>query len=282
MKILVTGATGFIGNYLTEELLKLGHEVIATGIELKSKLKYKWLDRVTYVRCDLNQAIADPCKYFHAPDMLIHLYWEGLPNYKAQYHFEKNLFNSYFLIKNLIIGGLRNITVLGTCFEYGMKSGMLDEQLESAPVNAYALAKDVLRKFLEELKTAYDFNFKWIRLFYLYGEGQNKDSILEQLKRAVKNKEKIFNMSGGEQLRDYLPIEKAAEYIAKISLQNEITGIINCCSGKPVSIRSFVEKYLEERNLSIKLNLGYYPYPDYEPMNFWGDNSKLMKIIGRG
>ncbi len=280
MKILVTGATGFIGNYLVAELLRLKHKIIATGKESKDELKYKWIDKVTYIQSDLNQAIDNSYKYFYEPDILIHLYWEGLPNYKEHYHFEKNLFNSYFFIKNLITGGLRDITVLGTCFEYGMRGGMLNEDLESAaPANAYALAKDALRKFLEEFKKTYDFNFKWVRLFYLYGEGQNKNSILEQLKTAIKNKEKVFNMSGGEQLRDYLSVEKAAEYIAKISLQNEVTGIINCCSGKPISIRGLVEKYLEENNVNIELNLGYYPYPDYEPMAFWGDNTKLKRII---
>jgi dTDP-6-deoxy-L-talose 4-dehydrogenase (NAD+) len=86
-------------------------------------------------------------------------------------------------------------------------------------------------------------------------------------------------MSGGKQLRDYLPVEKVAEYIVKISIDDKITGIINCCSGEPISIRKFVENYIAEKNKNIELNLGYYPYPDYEPMAFWGDNKKLMKIL---
>jgi dTDP-6-deoxy-L-talose 4-dehydrogenase (NAD+) len=57
-----------------------------------------------------------------------------------------------------------------------------------------------------------------------------------------------------------------------------VQGIINCCSGTPVSVKTFVENYLKEKNRSIKLNLGYYPYTDYEPMYFWGDNSKLKLI----
>ena len=86
-------------------------------------------------------------------------------------------------------------------------------------------------------------------------------------------------MSGGEQLRDYLPIDLVADYLVSCSLQTEITGIINCCSGRPISVRKFVEKYLEEKNINIKLNLGYYPYADYEPMAFWGDDTKLKKIL---
>ena len=86
-------------------------------------------------------------------------------------------------------------------------------------------------------------------------------------------------MSGGEQVRDYLPVQKVGEYIANIALQQKIDGIINCCSGQPISIREFVKDYLIKNKKSITLNFGYYPYTDYEPMSFWGDNSKLKMIL---
>ena len=113
----------------------------------------------------------------------------------------------------------------------------------------------------------------------MYGKGQNPKSIIPQLELALENNDETFNISGGEQLRDYLPVKKVAEYIVKISLQNKINGIINCCSGEPISIRKLVENYLKLRNKKIKLNLGYYPYPDYVPMAFWGDNTKLKSIL---
>ena len=180
----------------------------------------------------------------------------------------------------MIEGGCKNIVVIGTSLEYGMQSGPLKEDLETKPNNPYALAKDNLRKYLTYLQTCYDFDLKWIRPFYMFGEGQSSNSILSQLKTAIENSEKAFDMSGGEQLRDYLPVEKVAKYIVKISLQNKISGIINCCSGQPISIKELVQNYLKENNKTIKLNLGHYPYPDYEPMAFWGDNKKLNKING--
>ena len=146
------------------------------------------------------------------------------------------------------------------------------------PKNPYALAKDTVRKFLFELQKHHDFDCKWIRLFYMYGEGQNPNSLLSQLEAALKNGNKEFNMSGGEQERDYLPIEKVAEYIVDISLQKDISGIINCCSGKPIKVKQLVENYLIDNNQEIKLNLGCYPYTDYEAMSFWGDNTKLILI----
>jgi|TARA_B100001971_G_C18258436_1_gene584373 dTDP-6-deoxy-L-talose 4-dehydrogenase (NAD+) len=279
MKVLVTGSTGFIGNYVVGELLKYNFDVIASGIELKKVIHPDWLDKVTYIKADLNESRKDWFSFFEKPDMLIHLSWEGLPNYKELFHLERNLPNNYFFLKNMVENGCKKVAVTGTCFEYGIQSGALKEDLETKPDNPYALAKDCLRKFLEQLQKKVDFNLKWIRLFYMYGKGQNTNSILSQLEQSLTRKDKVFNMSGGKQLRDYLPVEKVAEYIVKISIDDKITGIINCCSGEPISIRKFVENYIAEKNKNIELNLGYYPYPDYEPMAFWGDNKKLMKIL---
>jgi DNA polymerase III sliding clamp (beta) subunit (PCNA family) len=77
-----------------------------------------------------------------------------------------------------------------------------------------------------------------------------------------------------------LPVEKVADNIVSAALQNKITGIINCCSGEPITVEELVKQYLKANNNSIQLNLGYYPYPDFEPMEFWGDNSKLKLIVG--
>ena len=76
-------------------------------------------------------------------------------------------------------------------------------------------------------------------------------------------------MSGGEQIRDYLPIEDVARQLFRIFKSDE-SGIFNVCSGEPISIRQLVENRIQERNSSIRMNLGYYPYPDFEPMAFWG------------
>ena len=281
MKVLITGVTGFIGNSVVKELLKCNiYEIIATSLEIEKEVKnFEWYKDVKYINHDLNEENDNYYKFFEKPDILIHLAWGGLPNYRELYHFEINTFKNYNFIKNMVINGLKDVNVIGTCFEYGMQSGCLSEDLPSKPVTPYALGKDTLKKFILELNKKFKFYFKWIRLFYLYGKGQNPKSIIPQLDEALDMNAEFFNMSGGEQLRDYLSVEEVAKYIVKISLQKTICGIINCCSGKPISIRKFVEDYLERRNRNIKFNLGYYSYPDYVPMAFWGDNSKLKKIV---
>lgn len=282
MKVLVTGASGFIGNYVVTELLKHGYTVIASSRGQNKAEKFSWFSQVQYIPCDLSKIHDNFFQFFQQPDLLIHLVWEGLPDYKDLFHFEKNLILSYRFLKNMIENGLRFLVVAGTCFEYGMQSGALAENLETKPENPYGLAKDTLRKFLEQLQKKIDFELKWVRLFYMYGKGQSSNSILSQLDRALEKGETVFNMSGGEQLRDYLPVEKVAEYLVKIAIQNQVSGLINCCSGSPISIRKLVENYLEKKQKSIHLNLGYYPYPDYEPMAFWGDDKKLKVALRVG
>lgn len=279
MKVLVTGATGFIGNYVVNELLKHNCDVIATSIDPAETVQYPWLADVTYIPCDLNSEKNNYFTFFNKPDLLIHLAWEGLPNYKELFHFERNLYSSYSFIKNMVLNGLKDITVSGTCLEYGMQTGVLSETAPAQPTTAYGLAKDTLRKFLEQLQKKNEFKFKWIRLFYTYGKGQSRSSLLSQLEQATETGQASFNMSKGQQIRDYLPVEKLVEYIVEISLQNKVTGIINCCSGQPITVKQFVRNYSTKSKKTIKLNLGHYPYSDYEPMEFWGDTAKLNSIL---
>jgi nucleoside-diphosphate-sugar epimerase len=279
MRVLVTGATGFIGSYVVKQLLKQSCEIITSSRDPHKARLCEWFSRVKYIPYSLNDTKENLFDFFLCPDLLIHLAWEGLPNYKDLIHIEKNLFLNYQFLKTMIEYGLKSLVVTGTCFEYGMQSGVLNEAMVAMPNNPYGLAKDTLRKFLVHLQDKIDFEFKWIRLFYMYGRGQAPSSILSQLDKALENEETSFNMSGGEQLRDYLPVEKVAEYIVKIAMQNKVHGIINCCSGVPVSIRTLVEDYLEKKQKHIHLNLGHYPYPDYEPMAFWGDRSSLDQLL---
>ncbi len=280
-KVLVTGATGFIGNYVVAGLLQRGHQVIASSSSPAKARQLSWFQQVQYIAFDLASFddTVNYCQYFDTPDAVIHLAWEGLPNYKAAFHTGINLPRHNAFLTNMVRNGLTNLTVTGTCFEYGMQEGRLEETMPAQPANAYAQAKDALRRSLQQLQQQYAFHCKWVRLFYMYGKGQHPKSLLSQLQQALDDKQEVFNMSGGEQVRDYLPVEKLADYIVQIALQNRVEGIINCCSGQPITVRQLVEKYLHLQGASIRLNLGFYPYTDYEPMAFWGDTKKLQSLL---
>lgn len=278
MKIAVTGASGFIGRHVLSELASTQAEVFAVTRDVKRLQTLPVGVRV--VEMDISEPGENCFAQMGCPDVLIHLAWDGLPNYKSLHHFEAELPKHYDFIKMLVEAGLPAVMVAGTCFEYGMQSGALSEELVPCPNNPYGYAKDALRQQLEFLKRTKSFNLVWGRLFYMYGEGQPVSSLYSQLKEAALSGDSAFNMSGGEQLRDYLPVAEVAREIVRVVLTGSDIGTVNICSGVPVSVRRVVEQWLEDNNWNIKLNLGYYPYPDYEPMAFWGDRRRLDSILG--
>jgi nucleoside-diphosphate-sugar epimerase len=276
IKIAVTGGTGFVGRHVLAELSRHKVEVIASARDSERLLDSALGNHV--VEFDISKPGKDSFQRFHEPDILIHLAWDGLPNYKSLHHLESELPNQFRFLKSMIEGGLPSLLVAGTCLEYGMQSGPLSEDLPTMPNNPYAQAKDALRKQLEFLRTTKPFALTWSRLFYVYGEGQSKTSLYSQLKEAVRRGERVFNMSGGEQLRDYLSISEVARKIVCLAMTSRNVGTINICSGKPVSVRRLVEQWIVENKWEIELNLGHYPYLDYEPMAFWGDDAKFCSI----
>src|SRR5436305_1109209 len=128
-KVLVTGATGFIGNYVIKELLKHDVEIMATSSNEEKAKQQLWFDDVQYIQFDLNHfdASTNYFLYFDQPDILIHLAWEGLPNYTSSFHTEKNLPRHKALLESIVKNGLKDLTVAGTCLEYGMQEGCLTE-----------------------------------------------------------------------------------------------------------------------------------------------------------
>ena len=280
MKVLVTGATGFVGRHLVAALLARGCAVRAVARNVETAASMQWINDVEFVAADIHASDLDIAALTDGIDVLAHLAWPGLPNYRALFHFEHNLMADYRFIKGAVEAGVPQVLVTGTCFEYGMQSGPLSESTAPQPSNPYGLAKHTLHLFLQNLQQEKPFTLQWARLFYLHGEGQNPNSLLAALDRAIDSGDASFNMSGGEQLRDFLPIASAADYLAAIVHQRDFNGVINCASGQPVSVRALVEQRLRERGAALNLNLGHYPYPSHEPMAFWAVTERLQQLLG--
>ena len=281
MKVLVTGAAGFVGRYVVAELVSNGYEVIATSRRKEKAKNYEWFSSVEYIEHDFANTQENYYDFFCRPDLLIHLCWEGLSNYSDHTHVDRYLPRHCNFLRNIICGGLKNVVVTGTCQEYGLQSGELSEALPTNPTTPYGIAKDALYRYCVALCNSDPFRFVWLRLFYNFGEGQSPNSLFGQLDSAIRAKSEVFNMSGGEQLRDFLPIEEVAKRVVHVATLIQVEGVFNVCSGKPISVRRMVEGYLRKANCNIDLNLGFYDYPKYEPMAFWGDCGKLAESSER-
>jgi nucleoside-diphosphate-sugar epimerase len=277
LKIAVTGAGGFVGRHVLAELAR--HPVTVTAAMREVAKLGDVGQEVRVVELDISHTTAKDYERLGRPDVLIHLAWGGLPNYESLHHFETELPRQYLFLKTLVDAGLPTMLVTGTCFEYGMQSGELPEELLPLPINPYGYAKDVLRRQLEFLRSKHSFALTWARLFYMYGEGQAENSLFSQIRRAVERGDKVFDMSGGEQVRDYLPVTQVASSLVTIALQRANFGVVNVCSGKPISVKKLVQGWIKNYGWSIGLNLGYYPYSSHEPMAFWGNASRLRSII---
>lgn len=255
MRIAVTGATGFIGRHVMAALEFTGHEF-------------------SEAPRDVVDNPVGAFKRMGRPDALIHLAWEGLPNYGADHHTRHSVVQFNFL-RQAIEEGLRSVVISGTCEEYGMAAGCVAETTPTAPVHRYASAKDGLHAAMDDLCEPWC-GVTWARIFYPWGRTQHPKSLYPALRDAVLRRDKEFPMNGGEQVRDYLHVSDVADYL--VALAGSDAGTVNVCSGEPITVRALVQRWIHANNWGIKPIFGALPYPDHEPMQFWGNNTKLLSI----
>jgi dTDP-6-deoxy-L-talose 4-dehydrogenase (NAD+) len=275
--IAVTGASGFVGRNVVFALRRRAVDLTLLGRQ-PARLA-ALAPEATVIPLD----IADLGKFewdrLGNPDILVHLAWDGLPNYASRAHLDSELPRQIAFLQAMLASGIPKLLVTGTCLEYGMKSGCLAEDLLPEPHTPYGQAKHALRLALDAARENRKFALTWARLFYTYGEGQSPQSLYAQINAAVARGDKLFDMSGGQQLRDFVPVAVMAETIVQLALLGCDAGAVNVCSGRPISVLRLVESWRAANGWSIQLNPGRYPYPDYEPMEFWGDRRKLDRLL---
>ena len=265
-KVIVSGATGFVGRHVVKELVEKGYEVFALVRDLEKASSIAALKNTTHLHFDITKPnIKMPLP---SDAVFIHCAWENVRDTLSLKHIEEHLINNYLTIKNIIEYGIKKILITGTCSEYGLQYGPLKPSSPTLPNTPYAIAKDTLHKSLRALQSKTHFELIWARLFYMYGEGQDEKSVVSLFDRALANGDTIFNMSHGEQLFDYLPVEVVATKI--INLLSHKDGTFNVCSGTPISLRRLLENRAKAADKNIKLNLGFYEYRKQDALAIWG------------
>lgn len=275
MRVTVTGASGFIGRHVVGALRDRGAQVIALSRHPDPPLDVG----VTPCAFDITAAGDVTLERLGHPDVLLHLAWGGLPNYRSAHHLDVELPTHAAFLESCIGAGISRVVVAGTCLEYGLQSGELEESATVQPVTAYGQAKHRLHIHLLKLREQHSFGLGWLRLFYLFGNGQAATSLYAQLHAAATSGARFFDMSQGDQIRDFLAIKPAAATIATLALAHGDMGTVNLCSGMPTTVIDKVQGWLREWHVELVLNRGVYSLPDFEPFAFWGSTRRLHALL---
>jgi dTDP-6-deoxy-L-talose 4-dehydrogenase (NAD+) len=272
MKIIITGASGFVGSKVSEIISKKNFNIYLSYNKKKIKSK-----NINFFKLDLNKKI-NMLKFFKNTDLLIHLAWQDLDNFNNPVHLKKHLKKHKSFLEMMINNGLKNLVVTGTCFEYGKINGKLNENSKTFPVTNYAKAKNNLRKFLFRIKKKYNFNLTWIRLFYIYGINKKRETLTNLLINSSKSgKTLILNK---EIKRDFLDVETVAKLIINLSLRKKDMGIVNLSSGRAINMKQFVNIIKSKFKISPVVKFMNSKVKKYEPKIFFGDTKKIKKILG--
>jgi nucleoside-diphosphate-sugar epimerase len=273
MNIALTGGTGFIGSHFLKQALAAGHSVRALRRSPSSKPRIpidkqpQWLDR------QLDEVTAEELQ---GCEVLVHLaaHTGNVPYDSLANCLRWNLIAVLALLEQARLAGIRRFMVAGSCFEYG-RSGEryaaipTDAPLE--PTNSYAASKAAASIALRQWAEEHQLSLEILRVFHVYGEGEAETRFWPSLRRAALAGED-FPMTGGQQIRDFMPVQSVAEIILeRVSITDNCASVVkvfNLCSGEPKSIRSFAESCWHNWSAKGQLIFGSLPYREGEVMRY--------------
>ncbi|MCR5143831.1 MAG: NAD(P)-dependent oxidoreductase [Lachnospiraceae bacterium] len=274
MKVLVTGANGYLGTGVVKQLLDDGVDVVATDI------RTNFIDS----RADIKEAnlfeLDDPYDYFGKPDVVLHMAWRDGFKHASLNHIN-DLPAHYSFLTKMATAGVDRICALGSMHEIGFYEGSINEDTPCKPQSLYGISKNALREATELLCKDNDVKFQWIRGFYIVGTSTNGSSIFAKIAQAAKDGKTEFPFTMGLNQFDFTDYELFCEQVAAVAEQEDVLGVINCCSGRPMTLAQRVEKFIEENGYNIKLLYGQFPDRPYDSKAIWGNDFKISVIMDK-
>jgi nucleoside-diphosphate-sugar epimerase len=256
-RILVTGATGFVGRQV------LGY-LTAQDIQLTVIVRDGKQSMLTN-NCAIDSIITTPdlfaetaewwANILHGIDTVIHVAWYAEPGLYLQS--SKNLDclqGTLSMAKGAAQAGVRRFVGIGTCFEYDLSYGILSTKTPIKPLTPYAGAKAAAYMALSNALPSYGIEFAWCRLFYLYGEGEDARRLVPYLREKLATGE-FAELTSGNQIRDFIDVSEAGRLISKIAL-GALQGAVNICSGIPITVRQLAENIADEYGRRDLLKFG--------------------------
>lgn len=272
-RVLITGACGYIGPHVVRAFLKRGFDVVACDLH-----RGEIPDGATFLSADVFDSSRSLFEAAGKPDYLIHLVWRNGFVHNASSHLADLPLHFSFL-ERMVESGVKNITVMGSMHEVGYWEGAIQNDTPANPQSYYAVAKNALRQAMEVYLNGKDVNFHWVRGFYIYGDDERNHSVLTKILQADREGKEYFPFTSGKNLYDFISVEEFARQIAAVSVQSNVCGIVNCCSGKPVSLGDMAQKFICDHGLKIRLQYGAFPDRPYDSPGVWGDASLIQQIL---
>jgi len=275
MRILVTGAAGFIGSHVVHALLRGGHDVTvlvrpSTPVDRLRDVA----DHVSFIRASLEDDDLGAALRRVQPERCVHLAWYAEPGkYLDAPENVACLHAGLRLLEALAASGCRHVVMAGTCAEYDTDLGYLREDAPTRPRTIYAASKLALSLVAAARAAQLRIGFAWARLFYLYGPDEDPRRLVPSVITALLDG-KPFDASPGDQVRDFLHVADVAAAFAAIA-ERGVQGIFNVCSGEPITVRQLMSRVGEITGRGDLLRFGAAPYRAWDPAFICGDNRRL-------
>jgi len=279
MKILISGGSGFIGKNLVNHLIEKNYDIMLVGRNLdfinNSNTKKTVID-LSNPNFNYEEIIN------YNPNVFLHLAWEGLPDHSEEIS-KRNYYSSMRIIKTLI--GSTNCSKIistGSCWEYndGNMIGECREDVKINPKTPFSIYKNKIFKEVFDITQKKNITFNWLRLFYVYGYGQKKTSIIPMLIDSIKNKKEL-NINYPSNINDYINVKDVSKIIESFISEDITSGIYNLGSGTGLEVKKLLRIIDLEINGNDNLTNEYLGNLDKNLTihNFHASTKKLNKYL---